>query len=344
MDPWRGWWDYLIIATALYSTIVIPIQIGVNPELLGKWYLIIDIITYILYVADFFIALRTTQVDGYGNEIRDDWLITTNYVKSPGFWIDFFSLWAAPAVDTFSMFGIFKLNRLLRLLSIISGSNLEKGMKSGLSILFYFGLLLIYLHITGCLWFVFVYETYLISDERHAYLESIGRLDKFVGENEAGVPVGISAWIPPYDFYDGSEYFWTRFENGEWGFVYYVCLYYATLIIGGNEMGPKEGKELLFCVGLNLFGALFNSYIFGELAVLLASADTKDNEYQSVLDTANTAMDNIGLSSDTRKSIRTYFKTVQMTMTQQQELSALQGRICESLTAKLRCEMFKKEI
>ena len=60
MDPWRSWWDYLIIMTALYSTVVIPIQIGVNPHLLGEWYLIIDIFTYVLYVADFFIALRTT--------------------------------------------------------------------------------------------------------------------------------------------------------------------------------------------------------------------------------------------------------------------------------------------
>ena len=316
--------------TALYSTIVIPIQIGVHPALLGDWYLIIDIFTYILYFADFFIALRTTQIDDFGDEIRDSWTITINYVQSLGFWIDFFSLWAAPAVDTFSMFGIFKLNRLLRLLSIISGSNLEKGMKSSLSILFYFGLLLIYLHITGCLWFVFIYETYKTSDDYYAYLESQGRVNEFEGLDGQG-PIGINAWVPPYDFFDGSEAFWMRFENGEWGFVYYVCLYYATLIIGGNEMGPKEGKELLFCVGLNLFGALFNSYIFGELAVLLATADTKANEYQSVLDTANTAMHNISLPGDTRKKVRTYFKRVQITMTQQTELASLQKRISPSL-------------
>ena len=107
--------------------------------------------------------------------------------------------------------------------------------------------------------------------------------------------IGIQAWIPPYDFFDGSGMFWHRHENGEWGFVYFVCLYYATLVIGGNEMGPKENNEILFCVILNLIGAIFNSYIFGELAVLLANAETKENNYQNVLDTANTAMDNIGL-------------------------------------------------
>ena len=135
---------------------VIPIQIGVNPKLLGDWYLYIDIFTYLLYVADFVISLRTTKIDDFGFEIRDSWKIMKLYVTSLGFWIDFFSLWAAPGIENplIQQLGILKLNRLLRLLSIISGSNMEKGAKSGLSVLFYFFILIIYLHITGCLWFV----------------------------------------------------------------------------------------------------------------------------------------------------------------------------------------------
>ena len=109
-------------------------------------------------------------------------------------------------------------------------------------------------------------------------------------------------------------------------------------------MGPKEGKELLFCVGLNLFGALFNSYIFGELAVLLATADIKENQYQNVLDSANTSMDNMGLPNEVRKDIRTYFKKVQMTMTQQKDLEALMKRISPSLEKKLQNEMFRSVI
>ena len=46
--------------------------------------------------------------------------------------------------------------------------------------------------------------------------------------------------MPPYDYYDGADYFWDRYENKEHMFQYWVCLYYSVLVIGGNEMGPKE--------------------------------------------------------------------------------------------------------
>lgn len=274
----------------MYSTVVIPIQIGVNPEILGAAYLYIDIFTYILYVADLLINLKTTYIDNFGEEIRDTKKIVKKYVLSVGFYIDFFSLWAAPGVSNsfIQQLGILKLNRLLRMLGLISESNMEKGPKSMLTILYYFGLLIIYLHITGCLWFVAIKGTYMISDDHYDYLESIGETPDFT-------KIGIVAWVPPYDFFDGTEKFWDRQQNGEVMFIYSVVLYYATLVIGGNEMGPKESTELLFCVAINLIGAIFNSYIFGELAVLLATVSTKENAFQDVLDTANTAMENVGL-------------------------------------------------
>ena len=66
-------------------------------------------------------------------------------------------------------------------------------------------------------------------------------------------------------------------------------------------MGPKESNELLFCVAVNLIGAIFNSYIFGELAVLLNTADSKENAFQELIDTSNTAMANVKLEQDLRK-------------------------------------------
>ena len=255
---------------------LIPIQIGINKGIFGRAYFYIDIFTYILYVADLFINLRTTYIDNFGEEIRDNKKITLKYVLSVGFWIDFFSLWAAPGVDNklIQPLGILKLNRLLRLLGLISESNMEKGPKSGFTIVYYFGILIIYLHITGCLWYVFIYETYLESDDYWDAMHSKGQTPDWDKK-------GITAWIPPYDFFDGSEKFWekvnpVRTDEPDYWFVYSVCLYYATLVIGGNEMGPKESSELLFCVAINLVGAIFNSYIFGELAVLLATSGSKE--------------------------------------------------------------------
>ena len=174
---------------------------------MGAAYTYIDTLTFVLYVADLLINLRTTYIDNFGEEIRDNWKITKNYVKSVGFWIDFFSLWAVPGIKEplLQQLGILKLNRLWRMLRLISESNMEKGPKGMLTIVYYFGILLIYLHITGCLWFVQIHATYMISDERYEYLKNHGRESEFEGE-----PIGVKAWAPPYDFFDGSEVFWVR--------------------------------------------------------------------------------------------------------------------------------------
>lgn len=86
--------------------------------------------------------------------------------------------------------------------------------------------------------------------------------------------------MPPYDYYDGNDPFWVRYENDDRMFLYWVCIYYSVLVIGGNEMGPKELKELVFCVMINLTGAIFQAYIFGELAVLIAQVGTKSKAMQ----------------------------------------------------------------
>ena len=78
---------------------MIPIQIGINKNLFGKAYFFIDVFTFVLYVADFVINLRTTYIDNFGEEIRDNWKITIKYVASIGFWIDLFSLFAAPGIS-----------------------------------------------------------------------------------------------------------------------------------------------------------------------------------------------------------------------------------------------------
>ena len=138
--------------------------------------------------------------------------------------------------------------------------------------MFYFGMLLIYLHITGCLWFVIIKGTYDRSKTRYDFLRDAGRLDEYPDDflDEFGSEPSIIAWQPPYDYFNGQEFFWERFEYGETTFIYCVCLYYSVLVIGGNELGPKETIELVYVVSINLIGAIVNAYIFGELAVLIA--------------------------------------------------------------------------
>jgi len=81
-----------------------------------------------------------------------------NYVTSPGFYIDVLSLLNYPmsSEPILSMIGIMKVNRVLRISTLVSQSNLDKGSKIMMMMLYYYMLFIIYLHLVGCLWFFFI--------------------------------------------------------------------------------------------------------------------------------------------------------------------------------------------
>ena len=87
-----------------------------------------------------------------------------------------------------------------------------------------------------------------------------------------------------------------------------------------------------------------NAYIFGELAVLIAQMGRKLNRYQHVYDTANTAMTNIKLPETLKSEIRTYFKKVQNTMSQQHELNEFFAQISPSLKLEVQSHMFERSL
>lgn len=228
----------MIIVVAMYSVTFIPMRIAVYPTVLDPFYNPVDVFTYILYILDVIINLRTTYLDSFGEEIKSPFKIFTHYVLSAGFWIDILSLLNYPMGSNavLNMIGILKVNRVLRISTLITQSNMEKGPKIMMQMLYYYMLFIIYLHLVACMWFFFIEKTYKLSLEDDRY----------------------QAWIPPYDFFDGNDYYWGRYEAGDQQmFLYFVALYYSVLVIGGNEMGPKELQELVFMVIINLTGAIF---------------------------------------------------------------------------------------
>ena len=83
---------------ALYSVFVIPIRIGINTKLFGTAYDVIDLITWLIYLADIFINLRTTYVDRFGFEVTSSKAIMKHYVFSSKFALDALSLLNFPTV------------------------------------------------------------------------------------------------------------------------------------------------------------------------------------------------------------------------------------------------------
>lgn len=92
----RQAWEILIIVIALYSVLVIPIRIGISPTLLGSAYDAIDIITWLFYVADVFVNMRTTYIDNFGYEVTDSRRIMMKYIGSFRFILDILSLLNLP--------------------------------------------------------------------------------------------------------------------------------------------------------------------------------------------------------------------------------------------------------
>lgn len=94
----RQAWEILIIVIALYSVLVIPIRIGINPNLMGSAYDAVDIITWLFYVADVFVNMRTTYIDNFGYEVTDSRKILMKYIGSFRFILDILSLLNLPTL------------------------------------------------------------------------------------------------------------------------------------------------------------------------------------------------------------------------------------------------------
>ena len=120
MWPWRKRWDYLIIVAAALSVFFIPVRFALKRNFGEPFYFTYDLITYIMYWADIFISLRTTYIDSFGEEIRDNKMIIKRYLSSLSFWIDLLSLLNYPTKgfqedNSLNFFGILKAVRLARL-------------------------------------------------------------------------------------------------------------------------------------------------------------------------------------------------------------------------------------
>lgn len=62
-------WLMFVIFTACYSVIVLPLRLGIATKFLDPYYDPIDLLTWIIYVLDFVINLRTTFINIHGFEV-----------------------------------------------------------------------------------------------------------------------------------------------------------------------------------------------------------------------------------------------------------------------------------
>ena len=87
----------MITVIVLYSIFVIPIRIGINERLFDPAYDGVDIFTWICYILDVIINLRTTYIDENGFEVVDSKSLVTNYVFTFRFVCDILSIFGVPS-------------------------------------------------------------------------------------------------------------------------------------------------------------------------------------------------------------------------------------------------------
>lgn len=215
------------------------------------------------------------------------------------------------------MFSILKAQRYFRISKVISESNSPIHVKVSLTILYDVVLIFLYVHITGCMFF------------------------KVITSNQK------MNWIPPYDYIDGSKsefYFKANGDKQDWTYQYGCCLYYMMIIVGGNEIGPGDMNELIYVCLFSIFGLIIKVYMFGELSLLMPLLSTAAAAQQKIIDTANVAMANVGLTQEIRRDVRTHLNFVQETAEKQTELNNFLADISDSLKKKIVVAIFTEEM
>ena len=74
------------------------------------------------------------------------------------------------------------------------------------------------------------------------------------------------------------------------------------------------------CTACILFGAIINANIFGNMAVLISAINRKHALFQQKLDTANTAMKNMKITSKLHGKVQNYIMSTESTLSIQREL------------------------
>lgn len=237
---------------------------------------------------DILIQMNSTYYDSDGEEIYNKRKIMTHYF----FGMFFIDLVSAPPIETlfpgsqWRLLNILKIIRVFKLTAIINKMNVDEETKSQLRMMYLVFQLLLMMHIVGSAWY------FICKQEQY--------------------------WIPPLDFvYAGIYPRIYRFYGKDDVYKYLVCLYNAVLFLGGNEMGPRTNLEIALCTIILVCMAIFNAWLFGDMAVLTEMSGRKQAQFQEQIDIANTAMKQMDLPRKFQEEVQRFLIFTQGTKSEQ---------------------------
>ena len=147
----------------------------------------------------------------------------------------------------------------------------------------------LYIHVMACLWY------YIVS------------------KNES--------WIPNMDFiWFGTPHVYDVYYS-DIGRSYLISLYIGFYLFGVGEVCPREQLEIVVAIPILIFSSIANGLIIGNMALYISELNKKNAAFQEKMDTVNTAMKTLTLSSDLRREVTEYFITTNSTSELQRELN-----------------------
>ena len=309
-------WDLFVMILATWNWFAIPFNAAFSPDFMESIAIeIFNALIDLLFMVDVFINFRTSFLNSKtGEEIFDLKAIAKNYLRGR-FWLDIlaslpldlvtlFFISSDGNTTIFELFGLLKLVRVLRLSRIIMYMNLKDDIKMSLKLVKLVFFLVMYIHCQGWAWHLIV--------------------------------KGNKKWIPPLDY----VYITTEIYGDTISMQYWNAIYHSTLLLAGNDIGPRRDLQLIFCVTTLLIWAIINANIFGNLAVLVSALNRKSTKFQEKLDTVNTAMKNMKLPEETQKKVQNYIMSTQSTLDHQQEMDSFLKLISPSLRLEVTKHIF----
>jgi Na+-transporting NADH:ubiquinone oxidoreductase subunit NqrC len=116
------------------------------------------------------------------------------------------------------------------------------------------------------------------------------------------------------------------------------------MFLGGNEMAPRTDFEMIMSSLILIVLAIFNAWLFGDMAVLSETSGRKQAKFQKQIDVANTAMKQMDLPPKFQTKVQEFLIQTQGTKSEQDQLKEFLDMISPSLREKVSILIFSKVI
>ena len=90
-------------------------------------------------------------------------------------------------------------------------------------------------------------------------------------------------WIPPVDLNNEYTLFYQESIRSKWVQVYY----FSILLILGNDIAPQTHIQFMFSMTVMILGSFLISYIFGQLATIMAEDSKRYDSQEKNMELVN---------------------------------------------------------